>query len=98
MNILIYIIIILLLDSLSPSRSNVTKRRLTVLSLEGLGGGGGVLLGFFVGIVSPGSPNPKPISDQSLSFSLPVYRPGHLHLKVVNCGTLLGEGGECSLL
>lgn len=52
-----------------------------------------MLLGFFVGIVSPGSPNPKPISDQSLSFSLPVYRPGHLHLKVVNCGTLLGEGG-----
>ena len=39
-------------------------------------GGGGVLLGIFDSGVPPGSPNPDPISDQNISFSTPVFRPG----------------------
>ena len=38
--------------------------------------GGGVLLGILGGGVPPGSPNPDPISDQTMSFSTPVFRPG----------------------
>ena len=39
-------------------------------------GGGGVLLGILGGgVVSPGSPNPDPVSDQKMSFSTPVIRP-----------------------
>ena len=34
----------------------------------------GVLLGILGGDVSPGSPNPDPISDQKMSFSTPVFR------------------------
>ena len=36
-------------------------------------------VGVFLGIgggVPPGSPNPDPISDQKVSFSTPVFRPG----------------------
>ena len=37
----------------------------------------GVLLGILGGGVPPGSsPNPDPISDQNVSFSTPVFRPG----------------------
>ena len=38
--------------------------------------GGGILLGIPGGGVPPGSPNHDPISDQKLSFSTPVFRPG----------------------
>ena len=38
--------------------------------------GGGVLLGILGGGVPPGSPNPNTISDQKMSFSTPVFRPG----------------------
>ena len=41
-----------------------------------LPGGGRVLLGIFGRGVPPGSPNPDPISDQNMSFSTPVFRPG----------------------
>ena len=37
---------------------------------------GGVLLGILGGGVPPGSPNPDRISDQTMSFSLTVFRPG----------------------
>ena len=40
------------------------------------GGGGGVSLGNLGGYVLPGSPNADPISDQKMSFSTPVFRPG----------------------
>jgi len=43
--------------------------------------GGGVLLEILEilgGGVPPGSPNPDPISDQKMSFSTPVFRPGLL--------------------
>ena len=39
-------------------------------------GGGGVLLGILGGGVPPGSQNPDPISEQKMSFSRPVFRPG----------------------
>ena len=39
-------------------------------------GGGGVHLGILGRGVPPGSPNPDPISDQNISFSTPVFRPG----------------------
>ena len=42
----------------------------------GGGGGGGVLLGFFGGGVPSGSSNPDLVSDQKISFSTPVFRPG----------------------
>ena len=35
-----------------------------------------VLLRILGGGVPPGSPNPDPISDQQMSFSTPVHRPG----------------------
>ena len=35
-----------------------------------------VLLGIRGGGVPPGSPNPDPISDQNMPFSIPVFRPG----------------------
>ena len=38
--------------------------------------GGGVLLGILGAGVPPGSPNPNPISDQKMSFSTPVFKPG----------------------
>ena len=41
----------------------------------------GVLLGIFGGGVTPGSPNPDPISDQQMSFFTPVFRPGLLGLE-----------------
>jgi len=37
---------------------------------------GGVLLGIFAGVVPPASPNTDPISDQKMSFPIPVFRPG----------------------
>ena len=40
------------------------------------GEGGGVLMGILVGGVPLGSPNPDPISNQKMSFSTPVFRPG----------------------
>ena len=40
------------------------------------GGGGEGLLGILGGGVLPGSPNPDPISDQKMSFSAPILRPG----------------------
>ena len=40
------------------------------------GGRGRVFLGILVGGVPPGSPNPDSISDQNMSFSIPVFRPG----------------------
>ena len=46
-------------------------------SREGGGGGeGGVTLGILGGGVPPDSPNPDPISDQKMSISTPVFRPG----------------------
>ena len=36
------------------------------------GGGGGGLLGIRGGGVLPGSPNPDPISDQNMPFSIPI--------------------------
>ena len=38
-------------------------------------GGGGVLHGIFGGGVPPASPNPDPISDQTMLFPTPVFRP-----------------------
>ena len=35
-----------------------------------------MLLGILGGGVPPSSPNPDPISDQKMSFSTPVFRPG----------------------
>ena len=35
-----------------------------------------MLLGILSKGVPPGSPNPDPISDQKMSFSTPVFRPG----------------------
>ena len=35
-----------------------------------------MLLGILGEGVPPGSPNPDPISDQKMSFSTPVFRPG----------------------
>ena len=51
---------------------------LSVSSFTMKGGGGGVvaLLGILGGDVLPGSPIPDPISDQTMSFSTPVFRPG----------------------
>ena len=43
---------------------------------EAGGGRGRVFLGILGGGVPPGSPNPDPISDQNMSFSIPVFRPG----------------------
>ena len=43
----------------------------------GVGGGWGLLLlEILGGGVPPGSQNPDPISDQKMSFSAPVFRPG----------------------
>ena len=39
-------------------------------------GGGGVTSGNSSWGCAPGSPNPNPISDQKVSFSTPVFRPG----------------------
>ena len=39
-------------------------------------GGGEVLLKILDGGVLPVSPNPDPTSDQKMSFSTPVFRPG----------------------
>ena len=39
-------------------------------------GGGGVLLKILDGGVLPVSPNPDPTSDQKMSFSTPIFRPG----------------------
>ena len=39
------------------------------------GGGWQVLLGILGGGVPLGSPNPDPISDQKMSFSIPIFRP-----------------------
>ena len=36
---------------------------------------GGVLLAILDGGVLPGSPNPDPIQDQKMYFSVPVFRP-----------------------
>ena len=46
------------------------------------GGRGRVFLGILGGGVPPGSPNPDPISDQHMSFSTPVFRPGACFSKV----------------
>ena len=53
--------------------------KLNVLEREtkvGQKSGGGVLLGMLGEGVRPSSPNPDLISDQKLSFSTPVFRPG----------------------
>ena len=42
-------------------------------------GGGGVLLGILGGGVPPSSPHSDPISDQKMSFSTSVFRPGGGH-------------------
>ena len=34
----------------------------------------GIVLGIFGWSVPPGSPNPGPISDQKMQFSIPVFR------------------------
>ena len=39
-------------------------------------GGGWVLLGILGGDVMPHSSNPDPISDQKVSFFMPIFRPG----------------------
>ena len=41
--------------------------------------GGGVLLGILGGGVPPSSPHSDPISDQKMSFSTSVFRPGGGH-------------------
>ena len=46
------------------------------------GGGGGLLQGIFGGDVPPGSSNPDSISDQKISLSTPVFRPGARFSKV----------------
>ena len=44
---------------------------------------GGILPGIFLlWVVSPGSPNPEPISDNKLSFTTPVFRPSAHFSKV----------------
>ena len=48
---------------------------LSVSNFTMRGGGGGALLGILGGNVLPGSPIPDPISDQTMSFSTPVFRP-----------------------
>ena len=50
--------------------------RIRTLTSAPEGGGGGVLLGILGGGVPPGSQNPDPISEQKMSFSRPVFRPG----------------------
>ena len=45
--------------------------------------GGGLLLEILGGGVPPGSQNPDPISDQKMSFSTPVFRPGARFSKVL---------------
>ena len=44
--------------------------------------GGGLLLEILGGGVPPGSQTPDPISDQKMSFSTPVFRPGARFSKV----------------
>ena len=48
---------------------------LTVLTEVIFPPGGGVLLKILGGGVTPGPPNPDPISDQKWSFLKPVFRP-----------------------
>ena len=50
--------------------------RIRTLTSAPEGKGGGVLLGILGGDVPPGSQNPDPISEQKMSFSRPVFRPG----------------------
>ena len=63
-------------EPLVPTPSHYMSR---VFKQE-LGGGGrggkGMLPGILGGGVPPSSPNPDPISDQKMSFSTPVFRPG----------------------
>ena len=47
-----------------------------LMSRPGVGWGERLLLEIFGGCVPPGSQNPNPISDQKMSFSAPVFRPG----------------------
>ena len=55
------------LHSLNQTHRDKTRVICPGVPLEILGGGGGVPLG---------SPNPDPTSDQKISFSTPVFRPG----------------------
>ena len=48
---------------------------MTIQARGGGGGGGEVLLGIPGGGVPPCSPNPDPILDQNMPFSIPVSRP-----------------------
>ena len=52
------------------------------------GGGGGLLLGICRRGVPPGSPNPDPISDQNMPFSIPVFRPDIYVYKGLNYVTI----------
>ena len=47
-------------------------------------GGGGVLLGILGGGVPPGSPNSDLITDQKMSLSTPVFRPGLCRQKMMS--------------
>ena len=64
---------------LSKTREKVKIRTWFGISLTLIistrGVGGRVLLGILGGSVPPGSPNPDPISDQKMLFSVPVFRP-----------------------
>ena len=56
-------------------------RRKNLLPLVSKNVSEGVLLGTLGEGVPPGSPNPDPISDQRMSFSTLVFRPGLYEIK-----------------
>ena len=51
-------------------------------------GEGGGLLGICGGGVPPSSPNPDPISDQNMPFSIPIFRPDIYVYKGLNYVTI----------
>ena len=58
-----------------PSCS-ILKTGLVAEKMVVAGTPGGYSSEFVVGGVPPGSPNPDPILDQNMPFSIPVFRPG----------------------